>query len=143
MEPINNFQVGNYVQYQSQIMNNGQIAMIVDRISSIDDKQIKTQKGLTIAIELAKSQFFPISIKPEWLQAIGFEKHCEEGTFSIWEQTFYYFKENKPIPIIIIIEHNENKLFFLGLVNEPIYAHSLQNLFFNITRNKLDLPIEV
>lgn len=142
MEPINNFQVGNYVQYQSQSINNGQIAMIVDRISSINDKQFTTEKGLTITIGLAKSQFFPISIEPEWLQDIGFEKHCKEGVFSIWEQTFYYSKENKPVTIIII-EHNENKLFFLGLVNEPLYAHSLQNLFFNITGNKLNLPIKL
>jgi hypothetical protein len=142
MEPINNFQVGNYVQYQSQSINNGQIAMIVDRISSINDKQITTEKGLTIAIGLAKSQFLPISIEPEWLQAIGFEKHCKEGVFSIWEQMFYYLDKDKPITIIII-EHNENKLFFLGLVNEPLYAHSLQNLFFNITGNRLDLPIKL
>lgn len=142
MDSINIFQEGNYVQYSSQCLNNGQIAMEVDRIVSIDDKQIKTQKGLTITKELAKSCFFPIPIEPAWLETMGFEKYCKDEIFSLWEQEFHYKQENKPITIIII-EHNENKLFFLGLVNEPLYAHSLQNLFFNITGRKLNLPIEL
>lgn len=142
MEAINIFQEGNYVQYPAQCLNNGEVAMIVDRIVSIDNNQITTSKGLTIAKELAKSQFFSLPIEESWLEELGFEKHCKDGIFSIWEQVFPYKEENKPITIIIL-EHNENKLFFLGLVNAPLFAHSLQNLFFNITGNKLKLPIKL
>ena len=142
MDSIKIFQGGNYVQYPSQCLNNGQTAMIIDRITSIDNERITTQKGLVITKDLAKSQFFPVPIKPDWLTEMGFEQYCKDGIFSIWEQVFSYGKENKPITIIII-EHNESKSFFLGLVNEPLYAHSLQNLFYNITEKKLNLPIEL
>lgn len=140
MEPINNFQVGNYIQYPVQVTNNGQITMVLDRIFSIDKKQIKTEKGLTCTIEQANSQFFPVSILPEWLSRIGFKKYCEKNIFSLWENTLNYSEQNKPITILII-EHNDNKSFFLGFVNEPLYAHSLQNLIFNITGERIDLPI--
>ena len=138
MESINNFQEGNYIQYQPDIINNGLTTMEVDRILFIDDKHITTEKGLTITKELAKSQFQPIPIEPEWLEENGFKKYCKEDIFSIWENTLCCYKENKPITITII-EHNENKLFFLGLTNMPLYAHSLQNLLFNITGHKLEL----
>lgn len=142
MDSIKTFQEGNYVQYPTQCINNGQVAMIVDRITSIDNERITTQKGLVITKKLAESQFFPVPIEPAWLTEMGFEKHCEDEIFSIWEQTLFDAKESKPITIIII-EHNENKLFFLGLVNEPLYAHSLQNLFYNITGRRLNLPIKL
>ena len=142
MDSIKIFQEGNYVQYPTQCINNGQAAMIVDRIASIDNERITTQKGLVITKKLAESQFFPVPIESAWLTDMGFEKHCKDEIFSIWEQTLFDAKENKHITIIII-DHNENKLFFLGLVNEPLYAHSLQNLFCNITGRRLDLPIRL
>lgn len=58
MYSIKIFQEGNYVQYPSQCLNNGQTAMIIDRITSIDNERITTQKGLVITKDLAKSQFF-------------------------------------------------------------------------------------
>lgn len=142
MESINNFQEGNYIQYQTDIINKGLTTMVVDRILLIDDKHITTEKGLTITKELSKSQFQPIPIVPEWLEENGFKKYCKEKILSIWENTLYSYKENRPITITII-EHNENKSFFLGITNMPLYAHSLQNLLFNITGHKLELPIKL
>ena len=142
MDSIKIFQEGNYVQYPEQCINNGQVAMIVDRIISIDNERITTQKGLVITKELAESQFFPVPIEPDWLTGMGFQQYCKDGVFSIWQQMFSYGKENKPLTITIL-EHNENKLFFLGIVNEPLYAHSLQNLFYNITGRRLNLPIKL
>lgn len=140
MENISVFQVGNYIQYPCQSINNGETAMIVDRISSIDDVQVITEKGLTIQKSLALSQFYPLPIEPEWLEALGFEKFCNESIFSVWEQSFGSPYNGKPINIIIL-EHNENRLFFLGILNTPLFTHTLQNLCYNITGNKLNLPI--
>lgn len=141
MENINVFQGGNYIQYRCDTVNNGEATWITDRISSVSNTHIMTEKGLNIQKSLALSQFFPLPIVPEWLEILGFEQHCKEGLFSIWTISTQT-ADNKPITIIII-EHNENKEFYLSPINKPIHAHSLQNLYYNITGQKLKLPIKM
>ena len=109
--------------------------MIVDRIASIDNERITTQKGFVITKKLAESQFFPVPIESAWLTDMGFEKHCKDEIFSIWEQTLFDAKENKPITIIII-EHNENKLFFLGLHEMNHSMHILYKTYFVISQEE-------
>lgn len=138
MQNIDIYQAGNYVQYTAGILNNGNPSTKIDRIVSINGKQIKTQRGLTIS---TNNQLQSLTLDESWLEALGFEKKYNKDTVSIWEITCGT-PDGKPFTVIIF-ENNEKKEFYLAFVNEQIYAHSLQNLLYNITGRMIDLPIKL
>ena len=123
----NELRIGNLVKYQleswkiSSIFKDGPLELVRFEIYKIANLK----------------EFEPIPLTEEWLLKFGFEERKESENFSKWfigenpvtHDWLFFIKQFK----------DENKFFFQNGFHKLDYLHQLQNLYFALTNNELEI----
>ena len=132
---INNkeLMIGNYLKNKKT----GEIVEVLE----IYDTRISI--GMKILINLKQmsvplSNYEPIPLTPEILEACGFEKEEDNYTMKVNEQLFVYYGGYERIVRLCFYDGNYSyPVHYKNAGNQFQYLHQLQNLFYSLTGEEL------
>lgn len=112
----NELRIGNYVYLKSK------------------SKEYEILSGQEIDTGTDSEDFEPISLTEEWLLKFGFEKNAGYGTYDKNKISLYFGE--------IMLSDKKGRTYFNSwaiLEHSPKYVHELQNLYFALTGEELEV----